>query len=304
VFGCCRRRPAPNTKLRGLTPTLVSGGAGAGRAGGATLAVVPVEPRPAASVLLIRPGRAAPIEVFLIRRARDMRFLGGYYAFPGGKVDLADRSHDALARTRGLSPGSASDAIGDPADEVPALAYWLAAVREVFEETGMLLARDDADRPVAAAAGDAASRLEAHRRALVRGERSFTKILTAEGWVADLAPLRYLSHFVTPPASPIRYSARFFLCPVPAGQGPRLIAEEASEGFWVDPAEAHRRFRAREWPMAEPAEYGTQYLAQFDSCEGVWRHHADGRPAFDGIIDRLDAARYYLFDWSTVVRPA
>ena len=240
----------------------------------------------------------------MIRRARDMRFLGGYYAFPGGKVDLADRGHDALARTRGLSREAAGRALGDPMDEVPALAYWIAAVREVFEETGVLLARDSSDRPVVVAAPDVAARLEGHRRTLVRGERSFTQILLAEGWAADLAPLRYLSHFVTPPASPIRYSARFFLCPVPPGQGPRLIAEEASEGFWVDPDEAHRRFCAREWPMAEPAEYGTQYLAQFDSCEAVWRHHADGRPKFDGIIDRLDAARYYLFDWSTVVRPA
>jgi 8-oxo-dGTP pyrophosphatase MutT (NUDIX family) len=266
---------------------------------------VPVEPRPAASVLLIRPGGGAPaIEVFMIRRARNMRFLGGYYAFPGGKVDLADRSHDALARTRGLSPEAATRAIGDSEDEVPALAYWLTAIREVFEETGMLLARDAEDRPVAAAPPGIGQRLEDHRRALVHGERSFTQILAAEGWVADVAPLRYLCHFVTPPASPIRFSARFFLCPVPPGPGPRLIAEEASEGFWVDPAEAYRRFQAREWPMAEPAEYGTQYLAQFESCEAVWRHHADGRPAFDGIIDRLDAARYYLFDWSTVVRPA
>jgi 8-oxo-dGTP pyrophosphatase MutT (NUDIX family) len=265
---------------------------------------MPVEPRPAASVLLIRPGRATPIEVFLIRRARDMRFLGGYYAFPGGKVDLADRTHEALARTSGVSPDTAARMVGDPADEVPALAYWLAGVREVFEETGMLLARDAEEVPVAGGAPDVAGRLEAHRRALVRGDRSFTAILAAEGWSADLASLRYLSHFVTPPASPIRFSARFFLCPVPPGQGPRLIPEEASEGFWVDPAEAHRRFRAGEWPMAEPAEYGTQYLAQFDSCEAVWRHHADGRPKFHGIIDRLDAARYYLFDWSTVVRPA
>ena len=265
---------------------------------------MPVEPRPAASVLLIRPGRRTATEVFLIRRARDMRFLGGYYAFPGGKVDLADRSHDALARTRGLAPDAAAQAIGDPSDEVPALAYWLAGAREVFEETGMLLARDAEGRPVAAWAPDVAPRLEAHRRALVRGERSFTAILTAEEWFADLAPLAYLSHFVTPPASPIRFSARFFLCPVPAGQDPRLIAEEASEGFWVDPAEAHRRFSLREWPMAEPAEYGTQYLAQFDSYDAVWRHHADGQPKFHGIIDRLDAARYYLFDWSTVVRPA
>src|SRR6185295_16745689 len=194
---------------------------------------VPVEPRPAASVLLIRPGRATAIEVFLIRRARDMRFLGGYYAFPGGKVDLADRGHDALARARGLSPDAAARAIGDPADEVPALAYWHAAVREVFEETGMLLARDAEGRPVAAGAPDIAPRLETHRRALVLGERSFTAMLTAEEWFADLAPLAYLSHFVPPPASPIRFSARFFLCPVPAGQDPRLIAEEASEGFWV-----------------------------------------------------------------------
>ena len=265
---------------------------------------LPVEPRPAASVLLIRPGRATAIEVFLIRRARAMRFLGGYYAFPGGKVDLADRGHDALARARGLSPDAAARAIGDPADEVPALAYWHAAVREVFEETGMLLARDAEGRPVAAGAPDIAPRLETHRRALVRGDCSFTAMLTAEEWFADLAPLAYLSHFVTPPASPIRFSARFFLCPVPPGQDPRLIAEEASEGFWVDPAEAHRRFRVREWPMAEPAEYGTQYLAQFESYDAVWRHHADGRPKFHGIIDRLDAARYYLFDWSTVVRPA
>src|SRR5262245_35054955 len=159
----------------------------------ATLAVVPVEPRPAASVLLIRPGRATPIEVFLIRRARDMRFLGGYYAFPGGKVDLADRSHDALARTRGLSPEAAAQAIADPGDEGPALAYWLAGVREVFEETGMLLARDADEQPLVTGATDVSSRLEGHRRVLVRGERSFTAILAEEGLRADLEPLRYLS---------------------------------------------------------------------------------------------------------------
>ncbi len=265
---------------------------------------MPVEPRPAASVLLLRPGSTRPIEVFLIRRARNMRFLGGYYAFPGGKVDLDDRSHEALARTCGLSLEAAAVAIGDPTDEVPALAYWLAGVREVFEETGVLLARDMDGRPLATGTPAMVTRLEDHRRALVLGERSFTAVLASEGWSADLASLAYLACFVTPPASPIRFSARFFLCPVPAGQEPRLIAEEASEGFWVDPAEAHRRFREGAWPMAEPAEYGTQYLAQFETYEAVWRHHADGRPKFHGIIDRLDAARYYLFDWSTVVRPA
>lgn len=264
---------------------------------------MPVEPRPAASVVLVRPARAVPLECYLIRRARGMRFLGGYYAFPGGKVDLADWRPEALARSRGLTAETAAERLAPLDDGVPALAYWVAAVRELFEETGLLLAVDPDGRPVDAAAPAVAARLEAHRRALVRGERSFTAILAEEGWATDLAPLAYLSHFITPPSSPIRFSARFFLCPVPPGQTPRLILEETSEGFWVAPAAAHTRFRAGEWPMAEPAEYGVQYLAQFESYDAVWAHHADGRHKFHGIIDRLDAARYYLFDWDTVIQP-
>ena len=262
-----------------------------------------VEPRPAASVLLIRPGASAPIECYLIRRAAAMRFLGGYYAFPGGKVDLADQRPEALARVHGLTAEAATARLSDPGDGVPALAYWVTAVRELFEETGLLLASDAAGQPVDAGAPGVAARLEAHRRALVRGERSFTALLAEEGWKANLAPLAYLSHFITPPSSPIRFSARFFLSPEPRGQTPRLILEETSEGFWAPPALAYARFRAGEWPMAEPAEYGSQYLAQFASYDDVWSHHADGRHTFHGIIHHLDATRHYLFDWDAAVQP-
>jgi 8-oxo-dGTP pyrophosphatase MutT (NUDIX family) len=226
-----------------------------------------------------------------------MRFLGGYYAFPGGKVDLADRTAEALGRVHGVTAEAAAGRLGETGD-VPALAYWLTAVRELFEESGVLLAVDDADRPVEATP----AQLEAHRQALVRGERSFPAILASEGWRADGRPLAYLSHFVTPPSSPIRFSARFFLCPLPPGQAPRVILEEASEGLWAAPGDAYARFRAGEWKMAEPAEYGTQYLAQFDSDDALWAHHADGRAKFDGIIDRLDAARFYLLAREGVLR--
>ncbi|MGH7319795.1 MAG: NUDIX hydrolase, partial [Candidatus Rokuibacteriota bacterium] len=119
-----------------------------------------VEPRPAASVVLLRPGTDAPLESYLIRRAREMRFLGGYYAFPGGKVDLGDRQPEALTRVHGLSPEAASARLDDTHD-VPALAYWVAAVRELFEETGVLLAVDAAGRLVEATAPGIATRLEA-----------------------------------------------------------------------------------------------------------------------------------------------
>jgi 8-oxo-dGTP pyrophosphatase MutT (NUDIX family) len=257
---------------------------------------VPVEPRPAASVVLIRPGAETPVETWVIRRARAMRFLGGYYAFPGGKVDLADRQPDALARVHGLAPDEARARLGDT-DEVPALAYWIAAVRELFEETGLLLGVDAGGRPIEAERPEVAVRLETHRLALVRGERSLTAVLAAEGWRADLGPLAYLAQFITPPSSPIRFSARFFLCPLPRGQSPRLIAGEMSEACWVAPALAYARFRAGAWPMAEPGEYSMQYLAQFETYEALCQNHADGRHKFHGIIDRLDAARYYLVDW-------
>ena len=189
-----------------------------------------------------------------------------------------------------------SELVG-PADlPVPALAYWVTAVRELFEETGLLLAVDGAGRPVDPRAPGLAERLEAHRTALVRGERSLTAILGAEGWLADLSGLSYLAHFVTPPSSAIRFSARFFLCPLPATQAPRLILEETSEGFWVAPANAYARFRAGEWPMAEPAEYGMRYLGQFESWGALWAHHRTGGARFDGIIDRLDAT-HYRFAW-------
>ena len=72
----------------------------------------------------------------------------------------------------------------------------------------------------------------------------------------------------------------------------------------IEAARAAGREYPKIWHLFAFKPHATQYLAQFGSCEAVWRHHADGRPKFHGIIDRLDAARYYLFDWSTVVGPA
>ena len=254
----------------------------------------PATPRPAASVLLVRPGSTCPVEVYMIRRQKSMRFLGGFYAFPGGKVEPADGSDEALARCRGLSAATALDAF-PLAEGIPPLAYWVTAARELVEETGLLVACDDDGRPVDTRDGAVRDRVERLRHALV-GEAAppFHALLAEEGWHLDLAPLRYLSHFITPPSSPIRFSARFFLAPVPTGQEPRLLGGEASEGFWIDPAEGHRRFRTGEMPMAEPADSGLAYIAGFDALEEVWAAHADGRHKFHGINDRIEAAGFSI----------
>jgi len=102
--------------------------------------LTPVEPKPAASVVLVRPGSAQPVELYMIRRRAGMRFLGGFYAFPGGKVAAADAV--ALARCRGLAPEAAGERLGNQ-EGVPSLAFWVAAIRELFEETGVLMAERD-----------------------------------------------------------------------------------------------------------------------------------------------------------------
>jgi hypothetical protein len=101
--------------------------------------------------------------------------------------------------------------------------------------------------------------------------------------------VRYLSHFITPRRSPIRFSARFFVTALPAGQAPRLFTEETSEGFWIAPGEAYWRFVDDEMAMAEPAEYALGYLSQFASLRELWRAHEDGGARFEGISHRSDA---------------
>jgi ribonuclease/clavin/mitogillin len=250
----------------------------------------PAVPRPAASVLLVRPGAAA-VEVYMIRRQKTMRFLGGFYAFPGGKVEPTDAAAESLAHCRGVADAGAREAF-PTVDGIPPLAFWVTAARELVEETGLLTACDDAGRPVDTRHPEVRERVERVRHALVAEEAPFHALLAREGWHLDLAPFRYLSHFITPPSSPIRFTARFFLAPVPAGQEPRLLGGEASEGFWIDSAEGHRRFLAGDMPMAEPADCGLRYLSGFDGLEDVWSAHLDRRHKFHGILDRVEAAGF------------
>ena len=275
--------------------------------GAATLprVIAPVEPKPAASVVLVRSadaGAPEPLEVYMIRRHRSMKFLGGFYAFPGGKVDPGDAAPEILARCRGVAAPEAEALFPDDAG-APALAFWVAAVRELLEESGILLACEPAGGRLDARAPRVAEAIERCRKALMAGEAPFARLVAREGWHLDLAGLRCLSHFVTPRSSPIRFTARFFLCRVPDDQAPRLFTEETSEGFWIHPGAGYRRFLAGELAMAEPAEYGLAYLAQFASLDDLWTAHEDRRHKFHGIVDRIDVF-WDSFDWKANRFPA
>jgi 8-oxo-dGTP pyrophosphatase MutT (NUDIX family) len=230
----------------------------------------------------------------MVRRKKAMRFLGGFYAFPGGKVDADDASAAALRACHGLDVAAAARCFPGHDTPVP-LAFWVAAVRELLEESGVLLACDAGGQAVDTASPRVAERLEEARRALIVAQEPFSAILAREGWHCDLRRLRYLSYFVTPRSSPIRFAARFFLCRLPAGQAPRLFTEETSEAFWIHPGAGYHRFLSGEMAMAEPAEFGLAFIAQFRAVAELWDWCDDNREKFTGIIDRIEF--WQGFDW-------
>src|SRR5205809_4063997 len=220
----------------------------------ADAAPAPAEPRPAASVIIVRdapPGAPEPIEVYMVRRQRSMKFLGGFYAFPGGKVDPGDAASTLLAGCLGLDAARAAQCF--PAHgALPPLAFWVTAVRELLEESGVLLACDGGGGVVDPREPRVGARADTARQALVGNGADFGALLAKAGWRCDLRPLRYLSHFVTPKTSPIRFTARFFLCRLPPGQAPRLYPEATSEGFWIHPGDGYRRFSLTRWRWRSP----------------------------------------------------
>lgn len=206
--------------------------AAAGRAGGGSVEpgqAVPVEPRQAATVLLLRDGRDG-LEVYLLRRVRGMPFAGGMTAYPGGGVDVRDADAD-LSWT---GPGPADWAKSFHCDERLARELVCAAVRETFEESGVLLASAWDGSPL----DPATAEWEADRLALMARERSLSEVFRIRGVTLRADLLRPWAHWITPEAEPRRYDTKFFTAAVPAGQEPRDVSGEADEAAWVAVADA------------------------------------------------------------------
>lgn len=198
--------------------------------------------RPASTVIVLRAAKAAP-ELYLVKRHGRSGFMAGAHVFPGGRVDDDDRSWsdqlsaDARAHAVGLVDGIDDDDV--------CVGYCVAAVRETAEECGLLLAKDGAG---ATPAGDVA---EAVFEAL-QGGASFHEQLRERGLVPDLLGLSAFAWWVTPEAEPKRYDTRFFLARAPADQMASIDAHEVTEGDWMAPDDALRRYQAGEIHLAPP----------------------------------------------------
>jgi 8-oxo-dGTP pyrophosphatase MutT (NUDIX family) len=205
---------------------------------------VPAEPRHAATVVLLREGHVGP-EVYLLRRQTSMAFAGGMCVFPGGGVD--PRDHDASVAWAGPSPAEWADRLD--CDEALARALVCAAVRETFEESGVLLAGPSDDTVVSDTTGDD---WEADRVALETRELSMTDFLVRRGLVLRTDLLGAWAGWLTPVFEPRRYETWFFVAVLPEGQVTRDVSTESSSVHWTPALNAVEAVEAREILMLPP----------------------------------------------------
>ena len=210
---------------------------------------VPATPRAAATVVLMRDGTAGP-EVLLMRRTRRAGFVPGTYVFPGGRVDAGDANAELVARIDGLTPEQAADRLELRDAEPSAIAYYLAAIREAFEETGILIARSEVGEAPPTAADDPA--VDEVRSALMEGRLGFAEALDRLRCRVAGDAVEYLAHWITPEAEPRRYDTRFFLATVDAGARPIVDPREMTDACWLRPRDALARQAEGSLPMVFP----------------------------------------------------
>jgi 8-oxo-dGTP pyrophosphatase MutT (NUDIX family) len=221
--------------------------------------------RDAATVMLVRDA-AEGMEVFMLRRNLNSDFVGGAYVFPGGAVDPADRHADLEPLCSGRTDAEASSllTVGEGG-----LAYWVAAIRECFEEAGVLLAYGPDGTILSLADPQIAERFEAHREAVYAGSRRLVELCGEEGLALAADRIHYFSHWITPVGPPRRYDTRFFVAQAPPEQVPLEDQRETVASLWVRPLDARARHERGELDMIFPTIRNLEAIGRFDSTAAL-----------------------------------
>lgn len=189
--------------------------------------------------MLVREQERSGLEVFMMRRTTKAAFAGGMYVFPGGAVDAEDSSFE------------------------------VAAIRECFEEAGVLLARSPVGDVVRLDDPFLCDRFAAYRHEVHSGQRSMTSVLEFEDLTPMVDQLHWLSHWVTPFGEVRRFDTRFFVTAMPSDQVPLHDDLETVDSLWVTPGEALSRARRSELLMLPPTMVNLEFLADHRSVEDV-----------------------------------
>jgi len=200
------------------------------------------------------------LEVLMVRRNLKSDFVGGAYVFPGGAADLADGGAEAEALCAGRSDAEASALLGFPSG---GLAYWVAVVRETFEEAGLLLAERPEGPPLLIGDLQEEARFVAERAAVNAGTRRFLDLCREERLRLMAGDVHYFAHWITPLGASRRYDTRFFVAAAPPGQKAAHDAGETIAEEWISPRRALEGHRKGLFEMVFPTIRNLQAISRF-----------------------------------------
>ncbi len=227
--------------------------------------------RDAATVLIL--AERPDLQVLMLRRNARSVFVGDMWVFPGGAVDPADATAEADALVAGLTDAEASRQLDVGSGGI---AFWVAALRETFEEAGLLLGHPVGRQGSRAEIG---ARLLQHQDAVNRGDLDFIDLVRSEALVLDGAGVHYVSRWITPAGPPRRYDTRFFVTAMPPGQVAVHDDDEAVHHEWVRAADAVAANAAGDMPMLTPTVAMLGRLARFASLDAAMGSAAAAGPA-------------------------
>src|SRR5947208_1999085 len=223
--------------------------------------------RKASTIIVIRPRAAIDFEVLLTRRPQEMPFLGGYLVFPGGAVEKQDYSERMFCRCRGLSPSEALSILGDDVSPEMSLGHWVAAARELFEESGIHFFVSEDGEPSDGKPNDTITRLAEKRKALSEGRIDLPHLLESEQLFVDSSRMTYLFHRITPEKYPVRFDTRFYLAALPEHQIPLTCSEEVADSLCMTPETALDREKTCNFPVVHLTVVALKTVANHENMQ-------------------------------------
>ncbi|MEK9541316.1 MAG: NUDIX hydrolase [Gammaproteobacteria bacterium] len=230
----------------------------------------PSEPKPAATVLLVRTIEEA-VEVFMIQRSIKTNF-GGAWVFPGGKLDEYDLKDDINNYCRGLTDEVASQLLGVKSG---GLNYWIACIRECFEECGVLLAYRSNGEVFGSSDESEKEILKEYRDKLNKGEPVLLELCQKLDLQLAVDRLAYISHWVTPKSEAKRYSTHFFIALFPEGQTAKHDGSEGVKSIWIKPEDALAQGEKGEFPIIFPTIKNLESIRGFTDTETLLKNKVE-----------------------------
>jgi len=255
-------------------------------------------PKKAATTILLRNKEPQGFEVFLLRRHEKNSFMGGNYVYPGGRVDREDGSLEICSLSKGITLDEAQTAIGRAISPEESFAHWIAGIRELFEEAGVLLAYDQKGKLLQLKDREERERFLHYRESLQKDKTSICEMAQKENLLFALDQLHYYAHWITPEARSERFDTRFFLARYPSGQEATHDQKETTAGAWLTPRRALEENLNGEVVLSPPTLKTLEDLSRFRSIEEIFHSlkREDIQPILP-ILTKISNSPVLIFPW-------